>query len=125
MASASEICSQMDGLEEDAVKILGNPNLTPIERRRAFERLLAKYRVLEQYRRALTAFVRLMQSGRRSRDVDPEEVVRDILASPEFAMLRLAVFAMLLAVLYEDGPRSAWVPMTLLLVPMPSVGLRL
>jgi hypothetical protein len=111
--------------EEEARSLFANPALTPLERRLAFERLLAKYHVLDEYRRAWVAFVRRMQSGRRSRAANPEEIIREILASPEFGILRLAVFAMLLAVLYDGGPRSAWVPTTLLPLPVMSVGLRL
>lgn len=121
----ADIKPQQNALEEDARALLANPYLTPIERRLAFERLLAKYLVLEEYRRAWIVYVRRMQSGRRSRPTDPEEVVRDILASPEFGLLRLAVFAMLLAVLYEGGPRSGWVPVAFLPLPVVSVGLRL
>jgi len=121
----ADVTAELDNLEKDARAVLASPHLTHIERCLAFERLLAKYRVLEEYRRAFRAYVRRMQSVRRSRPADPEEIVRDILASPEFTLLRLAVFAMLLAVLYEGGPRSGWVPVAFLPLPVVSVGLRL
>jgi hypothetical protein len=49
MANAHEVTKEMDALEEDAVRVLSNPNLTPLDRRLALERLLRRYRVLEEY----------------------------------------------------------------------------
>ena len=126
MASIGEISSEMDGLEEEARAVLANPDLTPLERRLALERLLGRYRVLEEYRAALTAFIRRMRDQPQEQPLDPDKVVREILDSREFAALRLLVLAVLIAVIYGDGPRSAWVPMALLpIVAAPLPGLRL
>ena len=113
MATTGEITKEMDALDMDALAILANPNLTPVERRFAIEGLLRQYRVLEDYQRALAAFIRRMRNQRQRRDPDPEEVIREILASPEFMALRLVVLAAFVSVIYGNGSRLAWVPLAL------------
>ena len=54
--SISEVASAMDALEEEAARVLARSNLTPVERRLAFGRLLAKYRVLEEYQPKIAKF---------------------------------------------------------------------
>ncbi|MTJ81125.1 MAG: hypothetical protein F8N37_08910 [Telmatospirillum sp.] len=126
MTSIGEIHAEMDGLEEEARAILANPNVTPLERRQALAALFHRHQVLEEYLAALASFIRRMRAEPQDRTLDPEEVVREILASPEFAALRLLVLAVLIAAVYGDGPRSAWVPMALLpMMPIPLPGLRL
>lgn len=126
MAGVGEIDSAMDALEEEAAGVLAMEKLTPLERRLAFERLLRRYLVLEEYKAALAAFIRRMRERPKGRTLDPEEVVHEILASPEFDALRFLVLAALIAVTYDGGPRSAWVPTALLpMMPIPLPGLRL
>jgi len=113
MASDDEITKQMDGLEAEARAVLGNPDLSPFERRFAFERLLRDYRVLEDYQRALAAYVRQMLELEEVEVPDPEDVIQEILTSPEFALLRVAVLAAFIAIIFGNGngPRLAWVPL--------------
>ncbi len=126
MGTATDITSEMDALEEDAARVLANPALTPLERRMVLDRLLHRYRVQEEYRAALAAFIRGMRNQNRGRSPAPEAVVREILDSPEFACLRLVVLATLVAVVYGDGPRATWVPVALLpTLTLPVPGLRL
>ena len=127
MATISEVTKEMDGLEEEAVRLLANPDLTAGDRRQRFGELLARYNALDAYKRALAAFVRRMLARPAGTPLDPEAVLREILGSPEFAVLSEAVMAMLVAVTYAGGPRAAWVPLPLLPVPVsmaPVPGLR-
>jgi len=120
VAGAAEITNEMEALENEACAVFADPNLTPAERKLALEGLLRRYLALEEYKAALTVFIRRMRAQSEDRPLDPEEVVREILASPEFAALRLLVLAVLIAVVYGGGPRSAWVPMALLpMMPVP------
>lgn len=126
MKDVQDVISAMGTLEEEARVVLHNPHLTPWARRRALEELLGRYLVLEEYKAALAAFIRRMRKQPHGRTLDPEDAVREILASPEFAALRFLVLAVLIAVTYGGGPRSTWVPMALLsMVPIPFPGLRL
>ena len=117
MPSLSETVRQMDSLEEDARRVMADRTMTPMERRLAFERLLRRYQVLDDYRAALSTFIRRMRQRQVGQTPTPEKVMRDILAAPEFALLRLVVMALFVAAVYGEGPRSEWVPMTLLLAP--------
>jgi len=122
MATIGELTAEMDGLEEAALRILGSPGMTAIERRLALERLLGRYGALEAYRRGLAAYLSRMRRGNSWAAEDPETVIREVLASPEFGLLRLVVFAILLAVVYNGGPRANLVPLGLigaLTVPAP------
>jgi hypothetical protein len=114
MASIGEVTKELDGLDEEALRVLAAPNMTPMERRLAMERLLRRYHVLKDYHRALTVYIQRVgwQDGQTAEN--PEQVIADLLASPEFALLRAVVLATLLAVVYGDGPRAALVPVALL-----------
>ncbi len=126
MASEREITFEMDALEEEAVAVQANPALTLIEKRLAFERLLTRYRVLEDYRKALAAYIRRRMAMEADTRATAEDIAREILSSPEFTVLRLAVFAIFLAVVYGDGPRAAWVPFEFLpVVSAPVIAFRL
>ena len=126
VASIGEIRVEMDALEDEARAVLANPNLTPTERRLALEGLLRRYLVLDEYKAALAAFIRRMRDQPQERALDPEEVVREILGSPEFSALRMLVLAVLIAVVYDGGPRSGCVPMALLpMMPVPLPAFRL
>jgi len=114
MATIGELDREMDGLEEAALRILGAPNMTAVERRLALDRLLRRYSVLADYKRALAAYIRRQRWKDGGVAEDPEAVIRDLLTSPEFGILRLVVFAALLAALYGGGPRAALVPAALL-----------
>ncbi len=109
MANMTEISKEMDELETEALTLLADREMSSMERRVAFRRLLARYGVSEAYKAALAAFIRRMLAAGGD-TFDPAEVLREILASPEFASLLSAVLATFIAVTYEDGPRSAWVP---------------
>ncbi len=121
MASANELTKMMDNLEDDARRILANPDMAPFGRRRAMEQLLARYLVLSHYKRALTAYIKRMQQHQDGHHEGPEAVTRDIMSSPEFVGLQMTVFAALLAAIYADGPRASWVPVALLPVMMTTV----
>ncbi len=120
MASILETTAEMDALEEDAFHVLTNPDLTSLERRLALERLLRRYGVLDDYRRALAAYVRRMSIRQTAASPSPPDyIVGEILSSPEFTGLRFALLAALIAVIYGDGPRAAWVPTMLMPVMAP------
>jgi len=106
---------ELDALEDEAKEVLGNPALTAFERRRAIERLFRRYNVLVEYQKALAAYIRRMRGQQEHAypTVEPDQVVRDILDSPEFNILRAALLAILIAAIYRDGPRDWWVPMVL------------
>jgi len=123
MANTRELTKAMDTLEEEALSLLANPDLTPFERRLAFEGLLRRYRVLADYQQALAAYIRRMTDLQDDDTPDPEGIIREILSSPEFVGLRLALLAALIALVYGNGPRAGWVPITL--VPVMMLGLRL
>lgn len=114
MTNASELSKQMDDLEEEARHIISNPSVSNFELRQTIERLLRLYRVLDDYQRALAAYIRGMAAIQQGQAADPEALIREILASPEFSGLRLPVLATLIAAIYGGGPRSGWVPWTLL-----------
>lgn len=118
MTTVSEINRQMAELEEEARRVLANPQLTTGERRQALEHLLRRYNVLDDYRRALAAYLRRMRWQDGGTAEDPEAVLSELLASPEFALLRAVVLAALLAALYSGGPRAALVPVALLVPTM-------
>jgi len=117
MTTMSEMTAEMDALEHEARNILGNPGLTPLERRRAIGLLLRKFQLLEEYQRALAAYIRRMQDSDQAQAPDPDEVIREILASTEFAGLRCNVLAAVIAVTYANGQRAAWVPMSIGTIP--------
>ncbi len=117
--NASEIGRLMDALEAEAHAVLTGPNLGPIERRQAFQKLLRKYGVLREYMDALAAFIRRMRF--RQGRADPSDVICSLRTRPEFTSIRLMVFVIFVAVMYSGGPRSAWVPVTLLPVLAPAV----
>ena len=100
-------------LEIRAVELLADPDLTPIQKRRAFFRLLTRFYVLQDYLRGLEAFIRRMMQEAQRLPV-PEDILMDMLESPEFAALKSAVLAALIAVTYSAGPRAAWVPSLLI-----------
>ena len=114
MATIGELDREMDSLEEAALRVIGNQGMTAVERRQALDSLLRRYNVLDAYRRALAAYIRRQRWKDGGVAEDPEAVIRDLLTSPEFEILRLVVFAALLAVLYGGGPRAALVPVGLL-----------
>lgn len=120
MMSVAEITRAMDSLEQEAASVLHDPNLTPFERRLAFDKLLGRYQVLAEYKAAMAAFIRCMRFQRDGKAPGPDEVIREILKSPEFLILRLAVMAVFIAVVYASGPRSHWVPTALLPTIAPS-----
>lgn len=113
MMNIVETPTAMDGLEAEALSILTSPDLTTIERRMAFGRLLTRYQVMTEYKGALAVFVRRMNTA-QGHPIEPDDVLRDIHTYPEFACLLLVVLAVFVAVTYADGPRSAWVPIALL-----------
>ena len=114
MASVIETDGEMATLEDAATRIIANSNLTEIEKRLAISQLLRKYRILEEYQAALAIYIRRIRFQEPSQTSDPESIICEILSSPAFTGLRLALLAALIAVIYGGGPRSAWVPWALL-----------
>ncbi len=114
MTSLSGIDALMDDLEEKAQKVLSDEELTPIQKRNLMWQLIREFGQLERYRAALAAYIRIMLQQSDTHPPAPESIVEDLLASPEFSGLRDAIFAALLAVVYGNGPRGGWVPVSLL-----------
>lgn len=121
MAKLGELDAEMDGLGDEARTILANPNLTVFQRRLALDDLLNRHEVLKQYKKGLAEFVSRMRIKRTDDTPSPYKVVAEILSSPEITALQFALLAALIAVIYADGPRAAWVPTVFMLVMRPSV----
>jgi hypothetical protein len=114
MTNMTEIDNMMEMLEREAHAILINPNLTPFERRHALAQLFLRHHVLEEYKAALAAFIAKMNAAKKGRSPPPEEIARKVIKSAKFTSLNLPVLAAFIAVTYEDGPKSHWVPSSLL-----------
>jgi hypothetical protein len=114
MTNVQGIEKLLEALERRAREILDDPDLTPVQKRRAIWALIREYGELKRYRAAMEAFIRRMLGERGQLPLDPECIVSELLASPEFDGLQCAVLAALLAATYGTGPRSCWVPFTLL-----------
>ena len=103
-------------LEREATELLSNPDVAPLQKRREFAKLLARYFVLQDYQKALAAYIRQMLAE-SNRSPVPEAIVESLLGSAEFELLSAIVLAAYISVTYSAGPRASWVPT--LLIPSP------
>lgn len=75
---------------------------------------MSEHHIVIIYKKPLAVYVRMMKKRAPDAPEYTDIIVRDILSAPEFDGLRLLIFALLLWVIYGDGPRAAWVPWGLL-----------